>query len=125
MGGKVPSHATAGCPTTAPACATCHPSTTGAPGVFDHAAPGFALTNGHANVACGACHINNNYTLRTAATDCGNSGCHLTTWNQTNNPVHSTAGTQFAASNCAVCHNTVSWTTATLDHAATGFALTG
>ena len=125
MGGNVPNHVTAGFPTTASACATCHPITTWAAGVFDHAATGFALTNGHANVACGACHINNNYTLRTAATDCGNSGCHLTTWNQTNNPVHSTAGAQFAASNCAVCHNTVSWTTATFDHAATGFALTG
>jgi hypothetical protein len=125
MGGNVPNHVTAGFPTTASACATCHSITTWAAGVFDHSATGFALTNGHANVACGLCHINNNYTLRTAATDCGNSGCHLTTWSQTNNPVHSTAGTQFAASNCAVCHNTVSWTTATFDHSATGFALTG
>ena len=34
-------------------------------------------------------------------TDCGNSGCHLTTWQQTNNPTHSTAGAPFAAANCS------------------------
>jgi len=50
-------------------------------------AHGFLLTNGHANVPCASCHINNNYNLTTAPNDCGNSGCHLTTWQQTNNPV--------------------------------------
>jgi len=125
IGGNVPNHVTAGFPTTASACATCHPITTWAAGVFDHSTTGFALTNAHAIVACNLCHINNNYSLTIAPTDCGNSGCHLTTWQQTNNPVHSTAGTPFAAANCATCHSTVSWTTATFDHSTTGFALTG
>ncbi|PYU72980.1 MAG: hypothetical protein DMG49_06855, partial [Acidobacteria bacterium] len=76
-------------------------------------------------VACTDCHINNNYTLTTAPTDCGNSGCHLTTWQQTNNPTHATAGAPFAAANCATCHNTITWTTATFNHSTTGWALTG
>ncbi|MGH9681590.1 MAG: hypothetical protein ACRD4Y_16720 [Candidatus Acidiferrales bacterium] len=125
IGGNVPNHVTAGFPTTAAQCASCHPITTWAAGVFDHSTTGFPLTNGHANVACALCHINGNYALTIAPTDCGNSGCHLTTWQGTNNPVHSTAGAAFAAANCSTCHTTVSWTTATFDHSTTGFALTG
>ena len=106
-------------------CSGCHNTVSWLTAPFDHSTTGFPLTNGHANVPCTSCHINNNYTLTTTLNQCGNSGCHLTTWQQTNNPVHSTAGTQFAAANCAVCHNTVSWTTAIFDHSQTGFALTG
>ena len=125
IGGSVPNHVTAGFPTTASACATCHPITTWAAGVFNHAATGFPLTNGHANVACALCHINGNYSLNIAPTDCGNSQCHLTTWQQTNNPVHSTAGAAFAAANCSTCHTTTGWTAAAFDHSVTGFTLTG
>jgi hypothetical protein len=125
LGGNVPNHVTAGFPTTASACSTCHSITTWAAGVFDHNATGFPLTNSHATVACGLCHINGNYSLTIAPTDCGNSGCHLTTWQQTNAPTHSVAGTSFAAANCSTCHTTVSWNTATFDHSTTGFALTG
>jgi len=132
FGGAVPNHIASGFPTTASACATCHPITQWADGKFDHTAFGFPLTNSHALVAnggkvpgCTSCHINNNYNLQIAPTDCGNSGCHLTTWQQTNNPVHSSAGAPFAAANCSTCHNTVSWTTAIFDHATTGWALTG
>src|SRR5205807_9892392 len=53
------------------------------------------------------------------------SGCHLTTWQQTNNPTHSAAGAPFAAANCSTCHNTITWTTAIFDHSTTGWALTG
>jgi hypothetical protein len=120
-----PKHPTAGTQFAAANCAICHTTVSWTTATFDHSATGFPLTNGHASVACAACHTNNNYNLTTAPADCGNSGCHLTTWQQTNNPVHSTAGTQFAAANCAVCHTTTSWTTATFDHSATGFALTG
>jgi hypothetical protein len=132
FGGAVPNHITAGFPATASACATCHPITQWADGKFDHTAFGFPLTNSHALVAnggkvpsCTSCHISNNYNLQIAPTDCGNSQCHLTTWQQTNNPVHPSAGAPFAAANCSTCHNTVSWTTAIFDHATTGWALTG
>jgi hypothetical protein len=125
LGGSVPNHITAGFPSTASACAGCHPITTWADGKFDHSAIGFPLTNGHANVPCASCHINGNYNLKIAPTDCGNAGCHLTTWQQTNNPVHSTSGAAFAASNCVNCHTTKGWDAASFDHSVTGFTLTG
>jgi hypothetical protein len=130
IGGAVPNHITAGFPTTASACASCHPITTWAAGVFNHSSTGFPLTNSHATVACNLCHINNNYALSIAPTDCGNSGCHLNTnygggWQGTNAPPHSTAGPAFAVANCTNCHTTVSFTTATWDHGTTGFTLTG
>jgi len=83
------------------------------------------VANGGKVPTCGSCHINNNYALTTAPTDCGNSGCHLTTWQQTNNPTHASAGAPFAAANCSTCHNTITWTTAVFDHSTTGWALTG
>ncbi len=132
FGGAVPNHITAGFPATASACATCHPITQWADGKFGHTAFGFPLTNSHALVAnggkvpgCTSCHINNNYNLQIAPTDCGNSQCHSTTWQQTNNPTHSAAGAPFAADNCATCHNPTLWTNVVFNHAATGWALTG
>jgi hypothetical protein len=125
IGGTVPNHVTAGFPATASACASCHPITTWAAGVFNHGATGFLLTSGHANVACNLCHINNNYSLTIRPTDCGNAGCHLTTWQQTSAPPHSAAGATFAVVNCSTCHTTVSWTSATFNHSTTGFVLTG
>ena len=125
LGGNVPNHIAAGFPTTASACATCHPITTWSAGHFDHSTTGFPLTQGHANVQCALCHINGNYNLTTQPTDCGNSQCHLTTWQQTNNPVHSTSGPGFAAANCAKCHTTAGWDAASFDHSVTGFTLTG
>jgi len=117
-----PNHVSAKFATTCESCHVSFDSWLGAK--FDHSTTGFLLTNGHANVPCASCHLNNNYNLTTAATDCGNSGCHLTTWQQTNNPVHSSAGAAFAVANCAGCHNTISWTTAIFDHSTTGFLLT-
>ena len=132
FGGAVPDHVKAGFPSTASACATCHPITIWADGKFDHNAFGFPLTNSHALVAnggkvpaCTSCHINNNFSLNISPTDCGNSGCHLSTWQQTNNPSHPSAGAPFAAANCSACHNTITWNTAIFDHSVTGWALTG
>jgi len=71
-------------------CSTCHTTTTWT-STFNHATTGFPLTNAHQMApagkaaTCASCHINNNYALTIAPTDCGNSGCHLTTWQQTNN----------------------------------------
>jgi hypothetical protein len=107
-------------------CSTCHTTASWTTATFDHSTTGFLLTNGHNGLACTACHINNNYTLTIAPTSCGNSQCHLTTWQQTNNPPHQTAGASFAVTNCVSCHTTVSWTTATFDHnTQTNFPLTG
>ena len=125
LGGAVPNHITAGFPSTASACATCHTITKWSDGKFDHSTTGFLLTNGHANVPCSSCHLNGNYNLTIQPTDCGNSQCHLTTWQQTNNPVHSTSGPSFTAANCSKCHTTVGWDAASFDHSVTGFTLTG
>jgi hypothetical protein len=123
MGGSVPNHVAAQFPQT---CETCHTFDSWFGVTVNHAAPpiNFPLTNGHANVPCLNCHVNNNYNLQIAATDCGNSNCHLTTWQQTANPKHSAAPTVFPIATCSNCHNTVSWLTANFDHATTGFPLT-
>ncbi|HEY6944006.1 MAG TPA: cytochrome c3 family protein, partial [Candidatus Acidoferrum sp.] len=124
MGGSVPNHVSAQFPQT---CETCHTfdSWLGASMNVNHAAPpiNFPLTNGHANVPCASCHVGGNYNLQIAATDCGNSQCHLTTWQQTTNPQHSAAATVFPIAGCSRCHNTVSWQNATFDHSTTGFPL--
>jgi hypothetical protein len=131
LGGNVPNHVAANFPTTASACSTCHPITTWADGKFDHSSTGFPLTNSHQMApagkvsACSQCHVGGNYSLSIQPTDCGNAGCHLTTWQQTNNPTHSTAGTAFVAANCSTCHDTITWTDNTFDHSVTGFPLTG
>ena len=108
----------------AAACATCHTSFDNwLNATFDHNSTGFPLTAGHANVACAACHINNNYNLTTQLNDCGNSGCHLNTYQGTKNPAHATAPASFPLAACSTCHNTTSWTTASFDHSTTGFLL--
>jgi len=93
----------------------------------NHAAPpiNFPLTLGHAGVACEQCHVGGNYNLQIVATDCGNSQCHLTRWQQTNNPVHSTAGAAFGASNCVNCHTPAGWDMASFNHSTTAFPLQG
>ena len=108
-------------------CQMCHTFDSWIGATFNHAGPpaNFPLTGAHATIACTTCHINNNYNLTTPPNACGNSGCHLTTWQQTTNPVHSSAGAPFAAANCSTCHNTIAWTTAAFDHSTTGWPLTG
>jgi hypothetical protein len=130
LGGNVPNHITAGFPQT---CDTCHDTVAWADSTFNHNSTGFPLTNSHQMApagkvtTCAQCHINNNYALSIAPTDCGNTQCHLTTWQQTNNPVHSTSGAAFAANLCSGCHDTVAWTDSitAFNHAVTGWALTG
>jgi len=122
MGGSVPNHVAAQFPQT---CESCHTFDSWMGASVNHAAPpiNFPLTNGHASVPCASCHVGGNYNLQIAATDCGHAGCHLTTWQQTTNPQHSAAPTVFPIATCSNCHNTVSWLTASFDHATTGFPL--
>jgi len=126
-----PKHSAAATVFPVAACSTCHNTVSWLTANFDHATTGFPLTNSHQMApagkvtACTDCHLNNNYNLQISPTDCGNSGCHLTTWQQTNNPTHSAAGPPFAAANCATCHNPTLWTNVVFNHAATGWALTG
>ena len=129
FGGNVPNHITAGFPTAL--CSTCHDTILWTDSTFNHASTGFPLTNSHQIApagkvtGCDQCHLGNYSTLAIQPMDCGNSQCHLTTWQQTNNPTHSSAGAPFAVANCSTCHNTVTWLTAIFNHAATGWPLTG
>jgi hypothetical protein len=112
-----PNHVQAGLPQT---CQQCHNTTDWGNGTFDHATTGWALTGFHATVPCAQCHVNGNYALTAANTKC--DSCHMTDYQNTNNPGHAAAG---FPTDCSVCHNTTSWLGATFNHASTGWALTG
>jgi hypothetical protein len=101
-------------------CSQCHTTTNWDGATFNHAATGFTLVGVHATTQCSACHINNNYSLTSAV--CWN--CHQTDYNNTNNPPHLAAG---FPQDCTLCHGSsaTNWTSATFNHATTGFALTG
>src|SRR5205807_5710382 len=73
-------------------CEMCHTFDSWLGATFNHAGPpaNFALAGAHATVACTSCHIGGVFTnfkgRVSSPTDCGNSLCHLSTWQQTNNP---------------------------------------
>jgi Cytochrome c3 len=112
-----PNHAQAGFPTT---CQQCHNTTDWGSGTFNHASTGWALTGFHATVSCQQCHVNANYKLTSANTQC--ASCHMNDFNTTNNPPHASAG---FPTDCSVCHSTTNWLGASFNHASTGWALTG
>ena len=101
-------------------CSGCHTTVNWSGATFNHGATGFSLVGVHATQQCAACHVNNNFSLTSGA--CIN--CHLTDFNNANNPPHRSAG---FPQDCTVCHGAaiVNWTSATFDHATTGFALVG
>jgi hypothetical protein len=76
------------------------------------------LTGAHRNVQCSQCHAGNRF----AGTPTACAACHLTDYNNTQNPNHAAAG---FPQDCSVCHSTTAWQGATFDHSTTGFALTG
>jgi hypothetical protein len=110
-----PNHVQGGIPQT---CQTCHTTTAWQPANFDHSKSSFPLTGAHVNVACGSCHINNNYA--TIPTDC--ASCHLKDFKATTNPNHTQSG---IPTTCQVCHSTAAWQPASFDHSKTTFPLTG
>ena len=67
---------------------------------------------------CAQCHVNNNFSLTSAA--CGTAT--MTDYNGTTNPPHKSAG---FPQDCAVATTLPQWTGATFNHTTTGFALTG
>src|SRR6266852_6600046 len=110
-------HVQAGLPLT---CETCHDTVAWTDGKFDHAQTGWPLTGSHTVPPrqCGDCHVNNNYKLNNTAC----VTCHLTDFNNTNNPNHVQAG---FPQTCEVCHDTIKWTDANFDHNKTAFPLKG
>jgi hypothetical protein len=113
-----PPHRAAGFPQD---CTVCHGTAIvnwmSAP-TFNHNSTGFTLTGAHTNLLCAQCHANNNFSLTSGA--CIN--CHLTDFNNTNNPPHKPAG---FPQDCSGCHTTINWNGAVFNHTTTGFALTG
>jgi hypothetical protein len=109
-------HVAANLPTT---CETCHQVTVWENAKFNHNQfTSFALTGAHATLACTQCHVGNRFAG--TPTDC--YGCHINDFQTANNPNHVAGG---FATNCTLCHTTVSWQGATFDHSTTGFALSG
>ncbi|MEO1203389.1 MAG: cytochrome c3 family protein [Pseudomonadota bacterium] len=91
-------------------CGECHSQDVWEEAVFDHASVGYALTGRHADVACGDCHRDNQF----SATPRSCNSCHAI------DDVHS--GDNGTA--CADCHTTSTWSSIGFDHASeTGFAL--
>jgi len=116
---KAPPHVAAGFPT---ACETCHKASdaTWQQATFDHSATGFPLLGVHATQVCAACHSDGVYKGKSTAC----VSCHITDFNNSKNPSHAAAGFTTA---CDSCHKVSdpSWSVATFNHSATGFALVG
>lgn len=110
-----PPHASSGFSTT---CATCHNTTAWLGSPFNHSQTRFPLTGAHLAATCANCHADGIYSGK--ATEC--VSCHLTSYNATRLPPHSTSGIGTACSNC---HSTAAWPGGSYDHAVTSFPLTG
>ena len=110
-----PPHKAANYPT---GCAFCHSTANWTNAEFNHAATGFALTGFHTSLQCVQCHSDGAFDLTSGA--CIN--CHAADFANTTNPPHAAAN---YPQGCASCHTTSNWTSATFNHTATGFALTG
>ena len=79
------------------ACYQCHP-TGSKDGSFNHNTSIFPLTGAHITTPCSDCHISG---FSGTPTEC--SACHLTVYNQSNNPNHIALG---IPSTCINCHTT-------------------
>ena len=110
-----PNHVALGLPQS---CQECHNTSAWQPANFNHDSVGFPLTGGHAKLQCEQCHTNGNFNLTSTAC----VSCHLKDYQGTTNPNHASAG---FPQQCEVCHSTANWTSATFNHAATGWPLTG
>ncbi len=105
-----PSHSTAGY---SKDCEQCHNTSNWGDAVLDHSF--FPLSNAH-NLNCNECHSSGVY--QGLANTC--ESCHLTDYNSTTNPTHSTAG---YSKDCEQCHNTSNWGDADFNHDANYFPI--
>ena len=110
-----PNHVSAGLPQQ---CEMCHSTSNWTSASFDHSTTGWPLTGAHTALQCSQCHANGNYKLTNTAC----VACHLTDFQNTNNPNHASVG---FPQQCDVCHNTTAWMPATFNHNNTSFPLTG
>jgi hypothetical protein len=98
-------------------CAECHSTSNWDGASFDHSTTDFPLTGAHVSLACLQCHSGGVYNgLSSQCVD-----CHEADYNSSVDPDHSDAG---FSTTCNTCHTTSNWS-ATYNHNATGFPLTG
>jgi hypothetical protein len=102
-GTSAPNHQQAGFPTD---CTACHTTATWTGATFNHNGTGFPLTGAHTQTSCDRCHGDGVYAGK--PTTC--VSCHLTDYNNSVDPNHRQA--QFST-DCASCHTTTVWTSAT------------
>ncbi len=100
-------------------CASCHTTSQWPGGTYNHnTQTSFPLTGAHIGKTCISCHADKVY--KGKPTTC--VSCHLTDYNNTTSPKHSTAG---FPTDCQTCHTTTKWLGAVFNHSATNFPLTG
>ncbi len=92
-------------------CAACHTSDGWQASSFDHAQVAYALTGKHVDVACQACHLDEN--LKSTPQDC--FACHIK-----QDPHQGELG-----QDCAACHIPDGWTSVSFDHTKTNYPLIG
>ncbi len=114
-GALLPPHASLGFSTV---CSTCHTNVGWQPASFDHSTTLFPLAGAHLAASCNDCHADKVY--KGKPTTC--VSCHQAKYTATTNPPHAAAG---FGTTCQSCHGTTDWLSATFNHAATKFPLTG
>lgn len=95
-------------------CTTCHDQNAWLPSSWNHNSF-YVIEGAHTSLNCNDCH-NGNYT--TIPNTC--VGCHLSDYNNTNNPDHQSAN---FPTNCATCHSQNAWEPSTWDHDALYFPI--
>jgi len=99
-------------------CSLCHNNNNWQSAIFNHNNTGFPLTGAHIGIDCVQCHSKGYANTPTTCVS-----CHLTNYNATTNPNHTTA--KFPTT-CETCHTTKAWVPSTFNHnTATSFPLTG
>ncbi|MCF7800841.1 MAG: hypothetical protein K9N34_02360 [Candidatus Marinimicrobia bacterium] len=93
-------------------CQVCHTTNAWSPDILNHDETGFPLIGEHQNTDCNACHVNDVY----AGTpmNCWDAQCHLTDFNETDDPDHQAEG--FRLEDCALCHTPVDWEPSIFTH---------
>ena len=94
-----------------PDCAACHSPEGWRQTHFDHNTTTFPLAEAHRSVECQKCHLNNQF--KDTPSDCFT--CHKA------DDLHNGA----LGTDCATCHQPITWKTVVFDHSTAAFALTG
>ena len=91
-------------------CLRCHTQSAWTPSTFDHGnMTDWPLTGSHVQTSCVACHSAGQY----ADTPDACQFCHMSDYNDANNPDHSGEG---YPQDCTMCHNTTVWDPSPFNH---------